>query len=450
MQTSIVDTKTQMRADFRPFQAIRYNTDKVRLDDVIAPPYDIISSDGQTQLYKQSPYNCIRLILNKIEESDTPANNRYTRANDCYSAWQKENVLIQEQAPCFYLYKQTFTNPADGKRLDRFALLGRIHLEPFEKGIVVPHEKTLAKPRADRRQLLEATQTNFSPVFGLYDDETGQIAALQEKTMKDKPLYEAKDPEGVWHGVWKIQNTQDVEKIHGFFKERNVYIADGHHRYQTGLEYARDKRREQNIAEGKEMPFDFNYMAMVSFQDPGIVLLPTHRMVLPFDGFDPAASMPELQKYFKVEEMMDGKLIERMKYQKPEGAPFSRPVTFGLFIEDHAYLLTLKDAEGVKKLMPAGKPDVWYQLDLNILGYFIFARLWNLPDTAWENSLRFTRYAEEAQKSVRTRQAKASVLLEAPHVELLREMGQVQQLMPQKSTYFHPKLASGLLFYSHK
>lgn len=439
-----------MKADFRPLQAVRYNLDKVTMQDVIAPPYDIISPEEQDKLYQQSAYNCIRLILNKIETSDTPSNNRYTRARDHFSKWQNEQILAKETEPCFYLYFQSFTNPADGKREERLALLGRIRLEPFEKQIIVPHEHTLAKAREDRRKLLEATDTNFSPIFGLYDDRDSEIKKLSDAVRAGAPLYSAKDPEGVEHKVWKVSKPEQIAKIQNAMKEKNVYIADGHHRYQTALEFARDKRRELNLPEGTDAAFEFVYMALVSFQDPGIVLLPTHRMVLPFEGFDPEKSLPVLKKYFKVEEMPAEKLIERMKYRKPEGAPFSKPVTFGLLLEKQAYLLTLQDADGLRSEMPAGKPDIWYKLDLNVLGYYIFSKLWNIPNTNWENQLRFTRYSDEAQNAVRSGKAKAAVLLEAPHVELLREMGEVRELMPQKSTYFHPKLASGLLFYSHK
>ena len=441
-------TKKETMADFRPFRAWRYNSSKVDFQKMIAPPYDVISEAEQAQLYARSPHNCIRLILNKIEATDTEQNSRYTRARKCYSDWQNEEVLIREEKPSFYYYRQTFADPDTGVQKERSSILGRLHLEPFEKGVVVPHEKTLSKPRADRRKLLEATQTNFSPIFGLYEDEQKEVFNLLNPLTAQKPLYEATDDQKVLHRVWLINDEKLIDKVHAFFSSKKVYIADGHHRYQTSLEYAREKRAQEGGV-ALEQPFDFTLMALVEFHDAGLVLMPTHRMILPFSGFDPVQAIEKLKPFFSVENLSAAALIERIK-KAPARKVSELPLSFGLMFNDkEGYWLTLKDAVGAIKKMPAGKADLWYKLDVSLVSHLILGGLWGVSETDWENTIRYTHSLSEATNAINGKEYCAVFLLQAPPVEILREMGNVKELMPQKSTYFYPKLASGLVFHSH-
>ena len=420
-------------ADFRPLQGWRYDPAKNDFQKVIAPPYDVISPDQQDRLYEKSPYNCIRLILNKIENTDTPDNNRYTRARDAYQSWQKEGILTQEKAPCFYFYRQNFKHPENGTLLERSSLLGRIKLEPFENGIILPHEKTLSRPKEDRKKLLQAAGTNFSPIFGLYQDPRGEVKSLLSGADQEKPLFEAVDEEGVRHRVWVVRDSSRVESLHQAFSDHKIYIADGHHRYQTALDHSHEVRQGEG-----ELLSDFVLTALVEFEDPGLVLLPTHRMVLPYASF-PANPLEALKKYFDVKPVPN---------EKTENNAVG--VSFGLMLGGNSYQLILRDLEAAKREMPAGKPDIWYRFDLNVLAHLVFAKLWNLPETEWENVLRFTHHPPEAVEAAQSGKAKASFLIRAPRTRLLQEMGEAGQLMPQKSTYFYPKLASGLVFYSHK
>ncbi len=327
-------TKTNQMADFRPFQAWRYNPKTVDLSKVIAPPYDVISTAGQDKLYDKSPYNTVRLILNRIEASDNDSNNRYTRARDFFNAWQNQNVLIQDEKPGFYLYQQTFTDPRQKGKKERFALLGLLKLEDFDKEIVIPHEKTLSKPREDRRKLLEATHTNFSPVFGLYDDSRESLHALYMKTASASPVFEAADEEGVSHALWLIQNAETIQSLHEKLGRQKIYIADGHHRYQTALEYARAKRREEGAGPSEEKPYDFVYMALVGFHDPGLLVFPTHRIVRSFPEFDGAKAMEILKKYFNVQSVPFESLEQKMNQSGPSN------IVFGLCFGKEAFILT--------------------------------------------------------------------------------------------------------------
>ncbi len=437
-------------ADFRPFQAWRYNPQKIEFGEVIAPPYDIISAEEQDRLYERSPYNCVRLILNRAEEPETAESNRYLRAQNFFSSWKNKKILIQEPAPCFYLYRETFPDLRDGSVKSRFALIGRMRLEPFEKGVIIPHERTLSRPRADRRKLLETTQTNFSPVFGLYEEAGKEMDLLFSKIIKAPFIFEAADDQKVRHTVWTVEDPGAVKQIQNSLKDRKIYIADGHHRYQTALEYGRQIRRQNPVAEETELSSDFVLMALAGFHDEGLVLLPTHRMILPYPGFDKRQGLSALKEYFQIKAVG----CEALKSWSKETASFNQwtqtPPSLGLILENQeCYLLTLTDREAAQKIMPSGKLPAWYRLEVAILSHLILEQLWNLPENQWETTLRYTHNEAEAAEAVGKGAAKAAFLLQALPVEILREVGKAQELMPQKSTYFYPKLASGLVFYSH-
>jgi len=433
-------------ADFRAFKALRYNLDKTSLQAVIAPPYDVISPAGQDRLYQQSPLNCIRLILNKEEPGDQEGRNRYTRARDFLQEWIQQGTLVQEESPAFYLYRQTFSDLRDGKTKTRIAVLGQLKLEPFEKGIVIPHEKTLSKPKQDRLRLLQATETNLSAVFGLYEDPDAKIRTVLNACLAKPAQCQAVDDEKVRHELWVLRDPQVTETLTKQWSAKNVYIADGHHRYQTALDYSLARRQKENVPAGKEMPYDSILMALVAFEDAGIVLYPTHRMVnlsaYPSLAHDSAAALAKLEPYFEVKELDAGKFVTTL-----ESAP-AQKIQLGLLLGGKSWILTLKDWRQAKQHMPAGKPDVWYQLDVAVLSHLVLGHLWGIPDSEWESVITYTHSDPEALEHARKNSASAVFLLKAPRVQILSEMGRAGELMPQKSTYFYPKLASGLVFHA--
>lgn len=445
MNASTLPKQTKGTTDFRPFQAWRYNPEKINFSEVIAPPYDVIYPPEQEQLYQRSPFNSVRLVLNKIEPADTDQNNRYTRAKGFFEAWKKSEHVIRENAPAFYVYRQTYTNPVSGEKLERTAVLGTLHLEPFEKGIVVPHEKTLSQARADQRRLLETAEVSFSPVFGLYDDPKKEMAAAFKKVTDVKPLFEAAD-EKVIHTIWPVTDAGIIKTIQTIMADKPVYIADGHHRYRTALEYSQDIREKKKVPAGQELASDFALIALVEFHDPGLILMPTHRLLLPYAGFDEKNGLEKLKNYFKLEQIAKEELQKRIAIPNN-----GKDLQIGLAIgKDKFYFLTLTEFEKAKTAIGFDKSDVWYKLDVNIVAHLIFAKLWNLPESEWEKTLKFTRVESEAFDYTASGKAVAAFMLKPPRVESLREMGEIRELMPQKSTYFYPKLASGLVFYSHQ
>lgn len=442
----MTQTSTEKKlADFRPLNGWRYNVEKVAGSDVVAPPYDVIYPPEQEALYKRSPYNCVRLILNKIEETDTETNSRYTRAKQFFRDWQSSGIVQRETSPAFYLYRQTYKHPATGEKLERTAILGRLHLEPFEKGIVVPHEKTLSQARADQRKLLETAEVSFSPVFGLYDDPQKEMTAAVKTVPSAKPSFEATDDHQVKHEVWSVTDPKTIETVQNIIAKKHIYIADGHHRYRTALEYSQDVHKNKNIPESQELGSDFVLIALVEFHDPGLILMPTHRLLKSYAGFEGAQGVEKLKEFFDVKKVSESELKEKIRVRNN-----GKDVVIGLAIgKDEFYLLTLKDLGKAKAKIGLGKADVWYKLDVNIVAHLIFAKLWNLPESEWENTLKFTRVESEAFEYAASGKAVAAFILQPPRVESLREMGEIRELMPQKSTYFYPKLASGLVFYSH-
>lgn len=433
-------------ADFRAFKALRYDLDKTSLAAVIAPPYDVISPIGQERLYEKSPLNCIRLILNKDEPGDQESNNRYTRARDYLQEWIQQGTLVQDERASFYLYRQTFSDLRDGKIKTRTAVFGRLKLEPFEKGIVIPHEKTLSKPKQDRLRLLQATETNLSAVFGLYEDPDARIRTALTAFLAQPAQCQAVDEENVRHELWVLRDPQGVEALTKSWAVKNVYIADGHHRYQTALDYSLARRQKESVPADKEMPYDFILMAMVAFEDQGIVLYPTHRMVnlsaYPALTHNAQAALGKLEPYFEINALDAGQFVTTLE------SAASGKIQLGLLLGGQSWILTLKDWCQAKQHMPAGKPDVWYQLDVAVLSHLVLGHLWGIPDSEWEAVISYTHSDPEALEHARKNSTSAVFLLKAPRVQILSEMGRAGELMPQKSTYFYPKLASGLVFHA--
>jgi uncharacterized protein (DUF1015 family) len=262
-------------ADIRAFRAYRYDLGRVgALSDVVAPPYDVIDPALQEALYARSPHNVIRLILNREEPTDSEADNRYTRAARCLRDWQREDILLQDSARALYVYHQDFE--VEGQRFTRRGVLARVRLERFGEGRIFPHEETMAGPKADRLRLFRATAMNLSPVFGLYPDPDRTVQSQLDEAVRRAPPLEATDHLRVVNRLWPVTDQHVVSTVTGLMGPRPVFIADGHHRYETALRYL-DERREAGDVRDAEAPANFVLMMLVSMSDPGLQILPTHR-----------------------------------------------------------------------------------------------------------------------------------------------------------------------------
>lgn len=397
------------RLDFRPFRAWRYNPDRAKLNEVIAPPYDVISSAGRETLYRKSPFNVVRLILGKEP-------NFYEAAATHWQKWAQEGILVQDKTPAIYLYEQSFKHPWDSQSLSRLAIVGILKLD--ESGAVLRHEATFDAPKRDRLQLLEKTKTNLSPIFGLYQNSQ-KMKSLFSAVQKKKPLFQAQDEEGVLNRVWAVQDMKDQESIHEALTHQKIMIADGHHRYETALEYQKQMHKQsQNTS--KEQPFDFVMMALVSEDDKGLLILPTHRIVRSLARGE-KKFLESLHQHFESMPYPDKEIFQILNSQPKEQK------VFGVILKSGSFLIRLKPAS-----------EMADPIEAKVLERFIF-----------DSQVEYTHSSEEALGAVRKQNAQAAFLMRSPEVDTIRKLAYAGERMPQKTTYFYPKLASGLLFYHH-
>ncbi len=266
-------------ADVRPLPGIRY-ADAAHLAALVTPPYDVISPEAQAHYYARDPHNIIRLELGRDESGDDDLDNRYTRAAAAFAEWRRAGVLQQDD-PSLYLYEQRFAS--GGQRYTRTSLLARVRLEPWDAGVILPHERTLSKPKDDRLKLMRACAATLSPIMALYDDPAGELASLLETLRAEPPLASFSDDAGEEHRLWASQDAAHAAQVAAFFTERQIYIADGHHRYETALTY-RDEIRALRHELAEDDAVNFTLMGLSALEDPGLAVLPTHRVLRDLDA----------------------------------------------------------------------------------------------------------------------------------------------------------------------
>lgn len=431
-------------ADVRPFRALRYDPavagDPSRL---IAPPYDIIDAEEQRRLYAASPYNVVRLDYGEERPDDVPGRDRYARAAANLRRWRQEGILVWDERPRFYVYEQEFTYA--GRRRRR-ALLAAVRLEPWERGVILPHERTFPKPKEDRLRLMRSVRADLSPVFGLYRDRDA-LEPLVEPS--GPPLLEAKTPDGQRHLLFALDHSREHDIVRAF-AGRSIYIADGHHRYETALAYREEMRLAAASWSGDE-PENFVLMALVAADDPGLVALPTHRLLRP--PVTPHDLLPRLSRFFDIEDATprswDGTALLRLVARV--AAAGRETVAFGaLGIEEQRYhLLRLASPEAVDPVMPPEKPAVWKHLDVAVLQYAILKACLGIDEAAVAGGdvVSYTEDAERARLAVEQGAARLAFLVNPTRVEQVLAVADAGERMPQKSTYFFPKLATGLAIY---
>lgn len=430
-------------ANVQPLRGIRYNSEKAGdLSSLVTPPYDVISGEAQKSYYAQSLYNVIRLELGQEYAEDTPLNNRYTRAATTFSEWRLDGVLQQETLPSYYLYQQRFTY--DNQSYTRTSLLARVWLEPWNKRVVLPHEHTLAKARNDRLQLLRACATNLSPVMCLYDDPQGRIRRLLGRYAAQAEV-QITDEVNEGHALQPIADEQVVSSIVDFFLQRQLYIADGHHRYETALQYRdeiRNQRRELLDADAA----NFVLMALIDLDDPGLLVLPTHRLLF---NLKPEAlqnvTSENLARYFTVQPLGATESSETLLAQLAVGADLSRP-SMVLSVAGQNWLLSINE-QGQQRMQESGHSAAWNNLDVAVAHTLIIEDILglNAQDMTAGTNIRYMRDAEPTLRAVQTGEAQAAILLNATRVRQMCDVADASDLMPQKSTYFYPKLITGLV-----
>ncbi|HEY4036769.1 MAG TPA: DUF1015 domain-containing protein [Ktedonobacteraceae bacterium] len=429
-------------ADIQPFRGLRYTREKVGdLAQIITPPFDVISKEAQARYYERHPYNVIRLELGRQEPTDNILNNVYTRAAVTLSEWRLEDILYQETLPSYYLYQQRFTY--GGQSYTRTSLLARVRLEPWSARVVLPHEHIHTKDKEDRLNLLRACSTNLSPIMCMYEDPQQQIRHLLSN-YADKPEIQITDEVGEEHRLHPITDPELMILIHNFFAPRQLYIADGHHRYTTALQY-RDEVHQQR----KELhPMDginFVLMALIDIEDPGWLVLPTHRILfdLSQDKLN-TLSPQQLEQYFTVQVIGSQETNEKVLAKLAQAG--QKQPSLVLKIQEQTLLLSVNE-QGKARMAQSGHSAAWNELDVAIVQTLILEEQLGLSaeDIAAGRSIRYSHDTQETWQALQSQAAQAIILLNGIPLRQVCDVAQADDRMPQKSTYLYPKLATGLV-----
>ena len=408
-------------ASVQPFRALRFSNKAGPIDQLVCPPYDIISDAERETLLAQDEYNIIRL--------EKPFD--YDHAADSLSRWLDSGLLTLDYRPGFYIYEQEFSDAGERKRI--FGLIGDVKLEPFSAGVILPHEETLAKARGDRRDLMEATWCNFSQIYCLYHDDDRTVESLLLEQMKTAPRHSFTTGDGVTHRLWPVSDDKLNSRISQIFADKKLYIADGHHRYTTALEF-----HEQHAGQDTG-----SVMTMLCAMDnEGLVIRPTHRMVNKISGFSVESLLARLKDDFDIESCQDAEVLEERL------AKCQRTLAFYTG-QGRYYLLTLRDESSMAKALPQ-MSEASRSLDVAMLHALILEPLLGIDadKLADQSHLSYTRSADEAMALVDSGDAQCSFLLKTTTIEQLAAVSRAGEKMPQKSTYFYPKLITGLVMKS--
>ena len=422
--------------DIRPFHGVRYDMAQVgALSDVVAPPYDVIDPALQDRLYQASPYNIIRLELNRPETGDDEASNRYTRASRFLRDWLRQGVLREDAAPAFYLYHQTFD--VEGRTYTRRGFLARVRLEPFGRGKIYPHEETLSGPKADRLALFQATRYNLSPIFGLYPDPEARVLRAVEDGLRDRTPLEATDHLGVLNRLWPISDPETHTLVQGLMGAKPIFIADGHHRYETGLRF----REECGTPVDSDDPANFCMMMLVGMSDPGLIILPTHRLVDGFPALTADALAERLAPEFEVNIMGTGDAAARSAWEEIEAEGTQELLGFGTVADGRWLTARLRSDERMDALATDHSP-AWRALGVSILHVLVLA---SLLKPFGDPGCRYVHLMGEVLAEVAALRCDLACLVPPAGMSEVEEIASNLEKMPPKSTYFYPKLLSGLV-----
>jgi uncharacterized protein (DUF1015 family) len=450
-------------AHIAPFRALRYDPKKVSPQDVVTQPYDKISPELREAYYAASPYNLVRIILGKQDAEDDDRNNPYTRAAQYFHSWRRDGVFLQDSLPAIYLYAQRFTAPGTTLQMERrgFIALGKV--EDYSAGVVFRHEQTLSKPKADRLELLRSTRAHFGQIFMLYSDPANEVEGILSTNAP--PDTEVRDEYGVHHRVWKISDSALLNLIQGKMRDKKLIIADGHHRYETALNYRNERRSTAasdsargfprqysseksflNKQEEEIAPYELAMMTFVNMDSPGLLILPTHRVVCGLTTFSAEKLAESASSYFNV-----------TKIEGQVGAPHATTLlrdagkngaAILAVMQDHSLLLDKPKGVGTKIF---GNLSVRQQaLDVVRLHKCLLEGALGLSEESIRNqeNIRYIRDAEKALTQVYSGDANVAFLMNAARMEQVRDVAFAGEVMPQKSTDFFPKLLSGFAIYA--
>ena len=423
--------------EVKPFHGLLYNT-KVTgpLSEVTAPPYDVISPALQESLYQKNPHNVIRLILGKEFLTDSEVDNRYTRSAEIFGQWLEKEVIVRDSQPGFYLYSQEYE--FEGEQFCRTGFFARVKTEAFSEGNILPHEFTLSKAKTDRTHLLNACHANFSPIFGLYSDPEGNIDALLKNENVIEPL-SVSDDGSVVHRIWRLNNSSICQEISEQIRDKKIYIADGHHRYETALAFA-----EAN--QGQVDDCAHVMMFLTNMDSDSMSIFPIHRVVKSPEPFDQESFLKKARKYFDITPWSGPLNGTEVKSQLKQLS--SSQITFCIHMgKENTFILKVKDQKNVVPLLDDNEPEDMQVLDVAQLHALLFRHILKV-DTREKSGQQYVSYkvsSEEAMAMVDSGEYDVAFFMNPTLIEHVRRLAEKGVRLPQKATFFYPKLLSGLV-----
>ncbi|MGA6925004.1 MAG: DUF1015 domain-containing protein [Desulfosarcina sp.] len=438
-------------ATVMPLRGILYNPEKIPDSAAVTtPPYDVITPDEQAAYYDRHPHNVIRLILGRAEKGDTPRNNPHTRAAAYYRQWMSEGILKQDPRPALYLKAITYAQ--GGSSITRTGLIARVDLEPFEKGIILPHETTFSKVRSERLELLKATHCNTCPIFSLYADDGGVLNMLEAAVDKSVPIVDFMDHLNHRHQLWRVVDPALHRRVARAMKDKRLFIADGHHRYETALNFRAHLRETDPSFDGHH-PANSVLMYLCDMSDPGLIILPAHRLLKEVGVEAMRQALETSHRYFDVTEFPFSP-SDRQRAQRnllsalDQGA---HRTCIGVYAHQSPvfYLLTLKKGV-IEALFEDELEPALRRLDVTVLTRLVFMEILGFDQARLDNEqlIGYASTAEKALQSIDGRAYDVAFLLNPTRIEQIEEIAGKGLIMPRKSTYFYPKVPSGLVMNS--
>jgi len=415
-------------AEVLPFNALRYDLRAVgELESVIAPPYDVIDDELRAELVAKSPFNVVEIDLPRHDED------AYLHAQTTFEAWRQQSVLVRDREPALWLLEQRYAAP-DGSQQTRLGFFAKVRVEDYGPGRIRPHERTHPGPKEDRLNLTRATRANLSPIFSLFDDPGGAAMAALDRATTHEPFATVKDHEGTENTLWRVADADATSEVRAALEGVELLIADGHHRYETARVYA-----EEIGGEGEHR---YVLMLLCSLADPGLLVFPTHRLLTDLDKPKQEAIRDTIKRDFEIEEITADEL------EPPPDADTTR-VEFGYMDSFHkqAYRLTLKD-QAIADAALEGKPEPYRRLDAAVLEAIVLRGALGMSedDISHLNGLQYSKSTADAREQVESGRVDAGFFLRATPVDQVREVAAEGESMPPKSTYFYPKVPTGLVF----
>lgn len=415
-------------AEVKALRALRFTPKAGEIGQLACPPYDIISEEERKAYIAANPHNIIRLELPREGE------NQYAVAADLYTKWLEEGVLAQDEQPGFYIYEEEFS--ALGKTHKVKGLQCRVKLTEFSEGVVLPHEETLSKAKADRFELMKACGTNFSSIYSLYFDQDRALRSLIDSLSEGQPTQSWHGQDGVIHRLWCVYDAEVIAKIEGLFADKKLYIADGHHRYETALNYRRWLTEQGALTADAE----YILMTLVNMEHEGLVVFPTHRIIRDLEGYNTASLLEACAPMFEIGKVEGGLEAAQalLDSRYAEGK-----IAFVLY-DGSYHSLTLTQQEAMAKIAP-DHSAAWQGLDVSVLHSLVLERCMGIDkeNMANQKNLIYTRDAAEAVAAVDSGSANCAVMLNPTRVEQIAAVAAAGDKMPQKSTYFYPKIITG-------